>query len=188
MLCTTSSIDYPHKFHEYFPFELIFDHIGFLVDEPEDIGWKHGDEILSIPEQLLVVFPIEFLFIQGQRPRYIVFHNLPVMIEEKGHEVLHLHLQVDQFIAVESCPGQHGLVVVDPPQEDHQVTVLLLLLDLLEVGEYFILDVSLVLALVQLHYREFFGEAQLHIVVHVDQIFCGEFGVLDNIDQILCVG
>lgn len=188
MLCTTSSIDYPHKFHEYFPFELIFDHICFLVDEPEDIGRKHGDQILSIPEQLLVVFPIEFLFIQGQRPRYIVFHNLPVMIEEKGHEVLHLHLQVDQFIAVESCPGQHGLVVVDPPQEDHQVTVLLLLLDLLEVGEYFILDVSLVLALVQLHYREFFGEAQLHIVVHVDQIFCGEFGVLDNIDQILCVG
>lgn len=60
-----------------------------------------------------------------------------------------------------------------------------LLLNLVEVGEDYSFDIALVLGLVELHYGELLGEAGLDIVVDIDEVLGGEFGILDHANEVV---
>ena len=67
---------YSNKFDEDLSFELVFDDLRFLVDEPEDVRGKHRDEIGSVSQDFLVVLPVCLLY-TSPSPRDLSTSRMP---------------------------------------------------------------------------------------------------------------
>ena len=107
------------------------------------------------------------------------------MVDKVRHQDLHLGLQVGQVVTLNPRSRQHHLVVVNPPQKNNEVPVLLLLGYLVEVGNDLGLYVLLVGLLVYLHYGKLLGKTRNHVVVYVHQVLGGKLGLLYYPNQVL---
>ncbi len=156
--------DAPYEFDKDLAFKLVLDDFCLLVDEPEDVWGQLRDQVLPLADQLLIVGVVVVGFVILLHSLQVVAHSLLVLLQEIRHQELHTRFQMQQVGGVKAGSAEHGLVVVDPAEEQQQMAICLLLRDLLEVWHDVSLDVFLVFDLEHLHDFEAPGEAGHHVV------------------------
>jgi hypothetical protein len=92
--CTDLADYYSNEFHEDFSFQLVFDYLGLLIDESEDVGGEHRDQIGSIANGLWVKFAVKFLFVLLHCPWDVILDDFAVVIQEIGHQYFYFRFQI----------------------------------------------------------------------------------------------
>lgn len=141
--------------------------------------------INSLYQYLLVGLATVALLVLLQRVLNIGRQQFPIMVNEEGHHELDLGLERHQIGRIQPRPRQHGLIIINPPQQHHQIPILTLLLNLIEIRYDVLLDVLLVLFLEDLHDGELLDETRCHVIADLDQVGHGEFGALDDVDELV---
>lgn len=162
---------------------MILDDLCLFVYEPEDIRRVVGHELALCSNQVFVVFPVEFPLVHVDAVIDKLSNQVLVVLDEEWHDLLHLTLHYHVVVGGDPCSFQDALVVLDPGQENQQISVLPLFRNNLEFGHDILLDIHLVSVLIDLEHLVSRGETLCQIVKHIDQVIGDKLGFLDNLNN-----